>query len=223
MNKIHIEVKDSTSGEIVKQIEFDLTQLSSIFKYDIQKTKEIYIEEIKKKYPACKYQIIEVAPTEQSFETTGTFRMEASEKSLRLVNCSAVIFGAILVFVLLFFRNIFTLGIFIFATCFILVFMIGDYLVWKKKGIRLIEVDANGINLYRGKTKQLQRIDASEITDINEFKKVNRRIVTILTGGQAVKVPGVTLFKGSRVRIADDSFNNDQFTVFIEKIKQLKK
>jgi len=101
--------------------------------------------------------------------------------------------------------------------------MIGDYLVWKKKGIRVIEVDTQGINLYRGPQKRLERIEASQITDINFFKKVNRRIVTILTGGQMYRAPGVTLFKGSRVRIADDSFNDKQFSIFIELIKQFRK
>jgi hypothetical protein len=223
MNKINIEVKDLTTGEIVKRFDFDLTALSSLFNNDIQKTKQAYIEEMKKKYPPYKYLIIEIsAPADSSIETSGTFRMEASAKSLKFVNCSAVFFGVILVFLLLFFRHIYTFGVFLFAICVILILMIGDYLVWKKKGIRVIEIDDNGINLYRGPTKLLERIEASQITDINIFKKVNRRIVTILTGGQTYRAPGVTLFKGSRIRIADDSFDDKQFTIFVEKIKQFK-
>jgi hypothetical protein len=224
MNSIHIEVKDLTSGEIIKRFDIDLTAMSSLFNNDIQKTKESYIEEMKKKYPAYKYQIIEIIkPTGQSVNTTGTFRMEASEKSLRFVNCSAIFFGVILTFLILFFRRIFIFGVFLFACSFIIIYMIGDYLAWKRKGIRIIEVGDNGINLYRGREKKLERIEASQITDINIFTKVRRRIVTILTGGQVYRSPGITLFKGPRIRIADDSFNDNQFTVFIEKIKRFKK
>lgn len=223
MNLIHIEIKDMTTGEIVKRFDFDLTALSSLFNKDIQKTKEAYLEEMKKKYPPYKYQIIETVEKEHPVETSERFRMEASEKSFRVVNCFAVFFGAILVFLLLFFRRIYTFGLFVFAIAVILIYMIGDYIVWKKKGIRAIEVDTQGINLYRGKEKRTERIEASQITDINVFKKVNRRIVTILTGGQAYRAPGVTIFKGSRVGIADDSFDDKQFTIFIEKIKQFKK
>ncbi len=228
MNKIHIEIKDLTNGKIVNKFEFDITSMSSLFNNDIQKAKQSYIDEMKKKYPSYQYQIIDLSEPESKteeklVENGGIFRMEASVRSLRMVNCSAIVFGIILLFVVLFLRQIYTLGIFIFAGCVIVIYMIVDYIIWQKNGIRLIEVDAHGINLYRGKAKRLERIEASQITDINVFKKVNRRIITILTGGQTFRAPGVTLFSGPRIRIADDSFNNEQFTIFIEKIKQLEK
>lgn len=228
MNKLHIEIKDLTNGKIVKKFEFDVTSMSSLFNNDIQKIKQRYIDEMKNKYPSYQYQIIDMSEPEpkteeKPVEFSGIFRMEASARSLRMVNCSAIFLGIFLLFVVLFFRQIFTIGLFIFAACIIIIYMVGDYIIWQKNGIRVIEVDSQGINLYRGKAKRFERIEASQITDINVFKKVNRRIITILTGGQTYRAPGVTLFSGPKIRIADDSFNSEQFTIFIEKIKQIKK
>jgi len=216
-------VKDITNGKIVKKIEFDASALAPLFDNDMQKIRDNLYEHLQKKFPPYKYQIIEPVDEEKLIENTGVFRMEASSRSLLLVNCLGIIVGAILLFILLLIRSLYSLGLFVVGIIIITKYMITDYSIWKKKGIRLIEIDSYGINLYRGKEKRLERIEASQITDINIFKKVNRRIVTILTGGQVFKAPGVTLFKGSCIRIADDSFNNEQFTFFIEKIKQFKK
>ncbi|MBS4014907.1 MAG: hypothetical protein KGZ86_00485 [Candidatus Latescibacteria bacterium] len=151
------------------------------------------------------------------------FQMHASAQSLLTVNISGIIIGIILLLLLLTIRHLYTLGLFIVGIIVIAIYMISDYLIWQKRGIRTIELDANGITLYRGKNKTVQRIDRSQITEINFFKKIKRRIVTIMLGGQVIKpTPGITLFKGNRVRISNDSFNDNEFSIFIEKLKQLK-
>ncbi|MEO0142628.1 MAG: hypothetical protein ABIL15_04660 [candidate division WOR-3 bacterium] len=151
------------------------------------------------------------------------FRMEAKAKYLIFTNLGGIILGGILLFVLLSIRNLYTRTIFIIGVIILILYMVIDYLVWQKKGIRAIEIDKEGISLYRGREKRLVRIDKGQITDIDFFGKLGRRVVTILTTGRAIKpIPGITIFAGPRIRITDDSFNDEQFTIFIEKLKEFR-
>lgn len=151
------------------------------------------------------------------------FRIQASKKHLLRVNLGGIILGIFLLLLLLIVRHLYTLSLFIVGIVILIVYMIADYLIWQHRGIRLIELDQDGITLYRGKNKTVQRIQRNQITDINIFKKLNRRIVTIILGGEIIKpAAGITLFKGERIRIADDAFNDNDFSVLIEKLKQLK-
>ncbi|MEO0075461.1 MAG: hypothetical protein ABIK31_05055 [candidate division WOR-3 bacterium] len=151
------------------------------------------------------------------------FRIQASKKHLLTVNLGGIILGVFLLLLLLMVRHRYTLGLLIVGIGILIIYMLADYLIWQNRGIRIIEIDQDGITLYRGKNKTIQSIQRNQITDINIFKKLNRRIVTIILGGEVIKpAAGITLFKGERIRIADDAFDDNDFTVLIEKLKQLK-
>jgi hypothetical protein len=98
-----------------------------------------------------------------------------------------------------------------------------DYKRWMKKGIQMVSIDTDGLTVYRGRELIQTRVDKKQITGINVFKKLNRRIVNILLGGYADKsLPGVTLFSGPRIRITDDAFREAEFGIFIEKLQEIK-
>lgn len=223
-----ILVKEKTTGKVVDKIEVEETTPGNRLTDELIRITGILKKQVENKYPSDKYEVF--TTTAQEYEKLSkpqdseTFRMEASARSLFTVNFTAVVAGSVVLLFLLLLRQIFTLIVFIAGVIVLIVYMVADYAIWQKRGIRIIEVDKDGINLYRGKKKKLTGIDKSQITGINIFTKLNRRIVTILTGGEAIKsVPGITLFSGPRIRIADDSFNDKEFALFIEKIKQFNK
>ncbi|MCK4352060.1 hypothetical protein KAW65_01485 [candidate division WOR-3 bacterium] len=152
------------------------------------------------------------------------FRMEASASSLLIVNIiGGIVAGGVLLFFLLAIRGLYASLIFIVMLLALALYFIIDYLRWRENGIRVIEIDESGINVYRGEQKQLSRIEASQITDINVFKKINRKVVNIILGGKVHKVlPGVTLFSGPRLRITNDAFEDKDFNTFVDRLKKLK-
>lgn len=86
----------------------------------------------------------------------------------------------------------------------------------------MVSIDNDGLTVYRGQKLLQNRVYKKQITGINVFKKINRRIVNILLGGYAdSSIPGVTLFSGPRIRITDDAFSEAEFNIFIEKIRSL--
>jgi hypothetical protein len=134
-----------------------------------------------------------------------------------------MIIGTILLFFLLVIRLIYNPFIFIIGVFVLFGYLYIDFRRWVKKGIQIVKIDKEGITVYRGNKMQPVRIDARQITGINVFKKLKRRIVNILLGGYAdSSLPGVTLFSGPRIRITDDAFDNAEFGIFIEKLRELK-
>jgi len=151
----------------------------------------------------------------------GKFRMEGSKGSVLVMNISGVILGMILGFFLLSVRLIFSPILFIVLVVVLISYMSWDYFNWRRNGVRALELDDNGIDLYKGEEKKLTRIEAKDITGMNISNKLGRRVVTIFTGGSAVKpLPGITFFTGPRIRVPEDAFDPKEFGVFIEKIRK---
>ena len=152
------------------------------------------------------------------------FLMMARSRSFLTVNISSIIVGSIVVLALLFIRRLFHPILFIFIVNVLVIYMAMDYLVWRMRGIRRIEVYEDRIMIYRGKTEKSECILASTITNIDVFSKLNRHTVNIMLGGKIDKpLPGVTLFNGPRVRITDDAFDASefkQFVIHVEKISE---
>ncbi|MEO0135942.1 MAG: hypothetical protein ABIL86_00220 [candidate division WOR-3 bacterium] len=149
------------------------------------------------------------------------FRMEAKANYLIFTNLGGIILGGILLFILLSLRNLYTTAIFLIGFVILILYMVIDFLIWLQRGIRAIEIDKSGINFYRGKERRLVRINKEQITGIDFFTKLGRRIVTIMIGGKVIKPTAyITLFSGPRIRIADDSFNDGDFSAFVELLKK---
>lgn len=151
------------------------------------------------------------------------FTMIGSRSSLLLVNLGAIIAGILILFFLLIIRLIYNPFIFILGIFVLFLYTYIEYKRWIKKGIQMVSIDKDGLTLYRGHILIQTRVDKKQITGINVFKKLNRRIVNILLGGYAdSSLPGVTLFSGPRIRITDDAFREAEFGIFIQKLRELK-
>ncbi|HEC79500.1 MAG TPA: hypothetical protein ENI34_10260 [candidate division WOR-3 bacterium] len=226
MNRSFLYVRDKETGKIVDKIEIEKTAFTAGSEATERLSEIIGILKgrLREKYPAERYDITGPEPQELEGPALHPFKMEAKGHLLFFTNLGGVILGAVLLFLLLLLRHIYVFILFIIGVLGIILYMAVDYIIWWKKGIRAVEVDENGVVLYRGKHRRPVKLDFEQITGIDFFTKLNRRVITILTGGKALKViPGITLFSGPRIRITDDTFGDDEFTVFIERLKQFKK
>ncbi|MFA5804770.1 MAG: hypothetical protein WC879_08995 [Melioribacteraceae bacterium] len=161
--------------------------------------------------------------TSDQSQSSETFTMIGSRSYLFLVNIGAMIAGTIILFFLLIIRLIYNPFLFILGIFILFIYMYIDYKRWMKKGIQMVSIDKDGLTVYRGQELIQTRVDKKQITGINVFKKLNRRIVNILLGGYAdSSFPGITLFSGPRIRITDDAFREAEFGIFIEKLRELK-
>jgi len=229
----YVLVREISSGKIVDKVELSLNQnIAGELAHLALATRK----QCENKYPADKYFITyEEAPgydellaklalTDSSQnKNQNTFKMHASGYYLMIVNVSGFVLGAALLFLLLVIRVLYNPFLFIVGMMLIGFYLLFDYKKWMKKGIQLVEINTEGINIFRGSEMILSRIDKKQITGINVFKKIKRRIVNILLGGYAdSSLPGVTLFSGPRIRITDDAFSEAEFGIFIEKLRELK-
>jgi len=223
-------VKDITSGEIVDKAELSVNDnIGGELAHLAWLTRKQY----ENRYPSDKYRVTyEEANSWEELQlklkndlstSEEIFTMTGSRTNLLLVNISAIIFGIVLIFLLLIIRLIYNPFIFIFGIIILFLYFYFDYKRWMKKGIQMVKIDKKGITVYRGNKMRPTRIEAGQITGINVFKKLNRKIVNILLGGQAdSSLPGVTLFSGPRIRITDDAFSEAEFKIFIEKLRELR-
>lgn len=161
---------------------------------------------------------------ENLHDSSEVFTIKASPHSILTTNIGGIIVGGFLFLLLLIFRSLYTMAFFIIGMTIIILYMIIDYAIWKNRGIRKIEIDGNGLTIHRGAKNIMQRIDAAQITDIDVFSKLNRKVVNIMLGGKINKdIPGVTFFAGPRIRITNDAFDDLDFVKLIERISQFKK
>lgn len=102
-------------------------------------------------------------------------------------------------------------------TIFLIYYMVIDQIIWETKGIRVVFLTDKGILLKKGKKFKEEFIPYSEITGIDRFEKINRKIVNILLGGKANKYlfSQITIFSGKRLRITNDTFNDSVFDTFL--------
>ncbi|HAV92484.1 TPA: hypothetical protein DCW38_04810 [candidate division WOR-3 bacterium] len=145
------------------------------------------------------------------------FMKSDSEKSQILVNIGVVLFIGAIIYFLLLLRGIYAPPVFILIYLFVIAYMVIDFIVWRKTGIRMIFLNSEGMHIYSGKNEKEEFIPYLSMTEINLHKKGARKVMNILLGGSADRVvPGVTLFSGKRKRITNDAFNDKKFERVIE-------
>jgi hypothetical protein len=81
-----------------------------------------------------------------------------------------------------------------------------DVLIWYMKGIRSIELDDESLALYRGPSREAQRILRGQISGVTFYSKLGRRGAVLLLG---VK---------HKLRIAEDAFPKEEFERFLSTI-----
>ena len=152
-------------------------------------------------------------------------RMDAEGRGCVLITTNVIIFvfALAMAFLLAMARGFFSFSFIIWAVLGLGVFMGLSYYFEVVKGIKRVEVDQLGLNIYRGKNMKLQRVMFDRVTDVNQFHKGARIVVNIMTGGAVAKGPGVTFFSGPRVRITNDYFNDDEFSRFLALIGRFKR
>ncbi len=229
-------VKDIATGKIVDKAELSGTRN---IEGELAHLAWLTRKQFEKKYPSDKYYITyqeadsledllnklndQPDQTGSNTEREEVFTMIGSRTYLFMIGIGAMVGGSILLFLLLVIRLIYNPFLFILFIFLLFMYLFIDYIRWVKKGIQIVAIDKNGLTVYRGKELIQTRVDKKQITGINVFKKLNRRIVNILLGGYAdSSLPGVTLFSGQRIRITDDAFRDAEFGIFIEKLRELR-
>lgn len=213
----YVKVSDETTGEIIDKINIQTSDVNK--EYEM---KRIFKEVIEKGYTDDKYKV-EIVSEEDKTASQIIFTIKASAKNFIFVNLSGLILGVILLFIMLIIRNIYMTGLFFSGIIILGTYMLIDYMIWLKKGIRKIEIDNDGLNFYFGEENKLVRVNKKDITDVDIFKKLNRRILNIVVGGNVISFPGMTFFFGNRIRIPEDSFNEKEFTEFLKHFENYKK
>lgn len=221
MAKVHIEVKDMTSGKIVKKFDFDPTALSALFENDVEKSKLGFIEQIRKKYPEYKYQIIEIPVTGDI--PSDVLEVKSKSRSLWVIGMMGGFYALILGFLRAFFRTSQINIVFIIVICFILLSLIIDYIVFALHGIHSIRVDSHSITIFHGAGRRAQRLDRSEITDVQVVGSPNRRSVIIQTGQDMFYAQNTIISKSRQIHIPEKNFNTADFNNFIVQVSRFKK
>jgi hypothetical protein len=98
-----------------------------------------------------------------------------------------------LLLLLLFIRLLFHPLLFAIGLVIIAVYFIWDYRRWQKNGIWRLDLTEKGLWIFQNHQPQPLWLPWENITGIDIFQKINRYILTILTGGSRDQVlPGVT-------------------------------
>src|SRR4030042_4991017 len=173
----YLIVKNKKIGFIVEKVEIKQVSGAEDLSDDLVKISALLQKQLEGKYPVEQYEITLTSAAEIAEKPL--FTMIASSRSLLTGNISGVIIGIFLLLMLLLFKSLFTLTFFIIGIIILITYMTVDYGIWKKKGIRKIEVDDDGLTLYRGTNHIVERIHIQQITGIDVFTKLNRKIVNI--------------------------------------------
>ncbi|MGE3063814.1 MAG: hypothetical protein AB7T10_09335 [bacterium] len=145
------------------------------------------------------------------------FMKSDSEKSQIFVNIGVSLFIGAIIYFLILIRGIFVAPIFFLIYLFVIAYMVIDFFVWRKTGIRMIFLNSEGMHIYSGQNEKEEFIPYSSMTNINLHKKGARKVMNILLGGSADRVvPGATLFSGKRKKITNDAFNDKNYEHLIE-------
>lgn len=222
-----VVVKEISTGKIV-----DKADLSSAGNMggDLSQSALLTKRNFERQYPPETYSItFEKAESWEEIKSKNvpadndTFRMTGSRTYQLIVNIAAMICGTFIMFLLMTVRLLFNPFLFILGIFILFLYLAIDYSIWLKKGIHMIEIDKNGFTVYYGTEMIPARIDKKQITGINFFKKLNRRIVNVLLGGNAdSSIPGITLFSGPRIRITDEAFNESEFGIFVKLLYEMR-
>lgn len=75
-----------------------------------------------------------------------------------------------------------------------------DFLLWRRRGIRSVEIDPDKVTLYRGPSMAPQRILRSSVTSLRTSRGLARRIARLQVS------------PGRPIRIPEDGFAREEFS-----------
>lgn len=153
--------------------------------------------------------------TRQDGATECLFRLTGSMSEFVTTDIIVLILAGLLLPALMLVRLMFSPSLYLLFLLIVLAYICVDIAVWHKKGIRRVDLDSEGMNIYRGPGMNASRVEFSCVNDINLFHKLSRKIINIMIGGVADKpLPGITIFRGPRIRITSDAFQDKDFKAF---------
>jgi hypothetical protein len=78
-----------------------------------------------------------------------------------------------------------------------------DFLLWRRRGIRSVELDPDSLTLYRGPSLGARRIPRSTVVSLRTSRGLARRVVRLrVTAGRPIRIP-------------DDGFAREEFSRFL--------
>lgn len=208
-----ILVRSRATGEIVERVSIDGTAGDPGMAEQLTQLQGIAREFVERKYGKGGYDFA-IMPGGPSFV------MSASARSMITVNAAGIVTGVVLLALLLFIRTIFALTVFVAGSLLLVGYMIADFLISRKRGIRSVEVDHRGITVTRGSSRTRSFIERARVSEIGVYRKIGRCVVVVFLGGKPQNMaPGVTLFTGERLRLANDAFDDGDFARFLEALR----
>jgi hypothetical protein len=136
--------------------------------------------------------------------------------SLLVVNVAAALAAGLMLVPVILIRPGITAGAFPVIWGMVVVWLAADTVYWRWRGVHRAVLDGEALHVYRGRTLVCERIPVSAITDVHLHRRLARRSLQILLGGEVTHVPGMTLFPGRKVWITSDAFDEADFDRFAE-------
>ena len=157
----------------------------------------------------------------QRYGESGVFRLEAKWTYIVATNIGAMVLGAVLLLLVTLARGLFSPVLYL-CFCLVLAFyMVGDVVLWWRRASGQSRSLMPG-SPFAGDRRRATWIPVSQITGVDVFSKLGRKVVNILTGGTVTRLPGVTLFSGPRIRVTSDAFNEGEFEAFVKKVRSIR-
>ena len=149
------------------------------------------------------------------------FSITSSGRRLLVVNIAGILGGGALLYLVLRVRG--ALGAFFPLWAVIILWLAGDWFLWRRRGLRELKIDGSRIEIVRGKTGISETMDISAVSEIWLHERGGRKSLQLLMGGRAFRIPGVlTLYPFPKLRLTNDSFDDAEFDELIDRLERLK-
>lgn len=149
------------------------------------------------------------------------FVAKASEKKLAVINLIGVLGGGGVLYLIARTRGMGNAFFVLWAL--LAAWLLGDWYVWRARGVREIRIDARGFEVIRGSRRIATRHDAGEITDLALHTRMNRKSLQIMMGGKVTHIPGIiTLYLDpNKIWITSDAFDDSDFDEVVRRLQLL--
>ncbi len=103
-------------------------------------------------------------------------------------------------------------------------YIFADLVLWLVRGVRLVELDPTGINLYRNRKQSPIHVDPNQITGVYVSRSLDRTTVNILLRGASVATfLGFRKYSGPRIRMTIEPFDRKEFSEFARRMTDFRR
>jgi hypothetical protein len=153
-----------------------------------------------------------------------TLKMEGSLKRYLLIYSGSFVIGAILTYI--FATMLMRTGhlIYLLLVLPLFAYVFNDLLLWLRRGVRSVELDASGLTIHQRKAGTATRVQADQITGVYVSRFLDRTTVNIVLKGGTVKTfLGIRRYSGPRIRMTNEPFDRVQFLDFVRRATNLRR